>query len=379
MITQKFNWSISHSKTLDGDRCERIPATVPGAIGLDYAKAKNYPPYYFANNFELFRWMEDEYFIYDTVLSFDASENEFARLKFDGIDYEYSIRIDGEEYAYREGFFAPVELDVTALKGGEHKLEVIVYPAPKATDARRKNTRDEAHASCKPASTYGWDWHPRLIPSGIWKDVTLEIHEPAVTAIEAKYRMTDDLKHVSITAELSAVGTGNAEIALLAPSGDTVYSGNVSFKNGEAEELTIELDNPLLWYPRGYGEQPLYTFVCKNKDFAIERRIGFRRVKLVRNADDVQIWEAEFPKTRLPAPATFEVNGVKVFAKGSNWVNTEIFPALATEKRYDELLEKVCYANMNILRLWGGQYINHDYFYDRCDELGIMVWQEFML
>lgn len=81
----------------------------------------------------------------------------------------------------------------------------------------------------------------------------------------------------------------------------------------------------------------------------------------------------------MAAPMQLEINGRKVFCKGSNWVNTEIFPALATKERYDELIEMAYGANMNIFRMWGGQYINHEYFYEKCDELGIMVWQEFML
>ena len=378
MIKKEFSWHVSHTPNLDTPPTERIEATVPGAIGLDYARAKNYPPYYYGNNYELFLWMENEYFVYDTELDFTVKDGERAFLNFLGIDYEYSIRIDGKEYKYGEGYYAPTKLDVTSLSGKKSRLEVIIYPAPKDPTARRKNTRDEAQSSHKPPSTYGWDWHPRLIPSGIWKEAFLEITSSALGDIYTEYKLSDDLKHAQMYINVNILGKETVNLKLLAPGGEVVYERVRECPQAGNYDLSFGIDSPLLWYPRGYGEQPVYTLVFTAGEKTVTKKIGFRRVKLQRNADDVW-WEREFPKPRLPAPATIEVNGKKVFAKGSNWVNVEIFPALMTDERYDELLDKVAYANMNILRIWGGQYYPHDHFYDKCDEYGIMVWQEFTL
>ena len=379
MRTINFEWILSHSSELGGEEKEKIPATVPGAAGLDYARAKNYPPYYFAKNYENFLWMENEYFTYETVLDFSAKTGEFAKLCFDGIDYEYDIVAGSELLLHSEGMFSPICIDVTRFSGKKTPLKVVIYPIPKMPGARRPGTRDEAAACCKPASSYGWDWHPRLVPSGIWKDVRLEIHGAAPVKIDASYRLNDALDTAKIHTEIDPVGTSDMEISLIAPDGSIAYERSVRFADGESVKLDFELSSPRLWYPRGYGEQPIYTLVAKTEEKTVYRKIGFRRVKLLRNFDDTNPAEKSFPKSRYPAPATIEVNGVKVFAKGSNWVNTEIFPCLMTKERYDELLTLVENANMNILRMWGGGFINHDCFYDMCDERGIMLWQEFML
>ncbi len=371
----EFEWVVSHTKSLDEQPIEHIPATVPGAVQLDYAKAKGYAPYWYETNFKQFRWMEDEYFIYKTTLDFSMSEGEVAFLSFDGIDYGYIIRIDGQPIIEGEGMFAPVTLDASKYANKKHELEVIIKPIPKREG--RRECRDQASASCKPASAYGWDWHPRLVPSGIWKKVTLSVGKAVVTSFTASYRLSDALDKVSVEVYAGVLGDEEVTLDLIDKDGITVYST----KKKQTGEVKFEfvLDNPDLWYPRGYGEQPIYTVVLRAGDSQVSKKIGFRRSKLVRNFDDRTPGETTFPKSRYSAPATLEVNGIKVFAKGSNWVNTEIFPSLMTENRYLELVEKAEKANMNIFRMWGGGYINHEYFYELCDQKGIMLWQEFML
>ena len=379
MKKQTFSWTLAHTADLSIPATERIPATVPGATALDYAKAKGYAPYYFGTNFRDYDWMENEYFIYETELDFRADKNEKAYLCLDGVDYEFEVRINGETVFHKEGMFTPSRIDVSAYNGKKSLLEVVIYPIPKYENARRKGTRDEAAACVKSPAQYGWDWHPRLVPSGIWKDAYLEICEAAPTFVFASYRLTDDLTLASVTAEVETLGTGEFTIELSSPDGKTVYKKACPFVSSETVTVSFDVESPLLWYPSGYGDQPVYTISVKNEEKCINRKMGFRRVKLLRNFDDTNPSEKSFPKPRYPAPATFEVNGVKVFAKGSNWVNTEIFPALMTEERYRELLTLVKDANMNILRMWGGGFINHDSFFEICDELGIMIWQEFTL
>lgn len=378
MRSQNFSWTLSHARERNLPGKDKIPATVPGAIGLDYAKAFDYPPYYYEKNYEKFHWMEDEFFFYETELEFTLEKNEYAFLYLDGVDYEYDVTVGGEKIYYSEGMFAPSRLDVSRYAGKKLPLTVTVYPIPKSKTARRPGTRDEAQESCKPPSAYTWDWHPRLVSTGIWKDVRLEIHGAAVIGLDASYRLSDALDEASVSVELETVGCGEATVTLSSPDGVTVYEDKVCF-SGDTVKKDFTLASPLLWYPRGYGEHPVYTLTVKNGEKALSRKIGFKRVKLLRNFDDTNPAENAFPKTRYSAPATFEINGVRVFAKGSNWVNTEIFPCLMTYDRYAELLTLVEGANMNILRMWGGQFINHDCFYDLCDERGIMIWQEFVM
>ncbi len=376
MKTTILDWMLSHASEKDGMPLDPVTATVPGAVQLDYAAAKDYAPYYYGMNFEQFDWMEDEFFFYDTTLDFTVASGETALLCFDGIDYRYEILLDGKTVCKGEGAFTPAVIDVTDYAGKKTALRVTVYPIPKRY-AEPKNRR-QASASCKPPSSYEWDWHPRLVPSGIWKQVYLDIIPAgAPRNLEASYRLSDDLKSVTVNATVTLYGDGKLSAELVSPSGNVVASEAVCGKHGETVSFALSLNNPELWYPRSYGAQPRYTLRVLGAD-TVERRIGFRRARLVQN-EGALLFEAAFPKGPICAPMQLEINNVKVFAKGSNWVNTDIFPCLATPARYDELIQLAYDNNMNIFRMWGGQYVNHDYFYDKCDELGIMVWQEFML
>lgn len=375
---QTFDWRLSYSTEKNGTPKDPIPATVPGAVGLDYAKAKNYPPYYFGTNFKLFDWMEDCFFFYDTTLRFDCKPGETALLSFEGIDYRYEITLDGRVVSAGEGAFTPVRLDVTEYAGRNTALRVTLFPVPKVVPTPQD--RSQAAGCCKPASSYGWDWHPRLIPSGLWKEVYLEILAPGTPRFpEVSYRLSEDLTSVVIEAQVTCFGNGPLTAELLDPAGVVVAAAQADGRDREAASFVLSLENPQLWYPRGYGDQPRYTLRVAGSE-TVTRKLGFRRSKLVLNqgaTDDGN--DGFWPRGPLPVPMQLEINGVPVFVKGSNWVNTEIFPCLATNQRYDELLQMAYDANMNLLRIWGGQYINHEHFYDRCDELGILIWQEFML
>lgn len=369
------NWMLSHTKDLTQAATEPIPAHVPGAVQLDYAQALGYEPYYYGMNFRQFDWMEDEFFLYTATLDFTCGAGECAKLHLSGIDYRYDILIDGETVHSGEGIFTPVTLDVTRFSGCAVTLTVVIHPIPRQFECPRN--RSQAAACCKPASSYGWDWHPRLVPTGIWGEALIETYGAgAPLSVEASYRLTDALDTVAVTAEVEMVGRGKVRVSLIAPDGEeAVYAEREASGN---ETFVLILDEPALWYPRGYGEQPLYTLRVSGAGKTIDRRIGFRRSKLILT-EGSKIFEKSFPKGPIAAPAQIEINGRRVFAKGSNWVNTEIFPCLATNERYDELIELAADAHMNIFRMWGGQYINHEHFYEKCDEMGIMIWQEFML
>lgn len=377
MEKQHLTWTLSHRRCDSEAPSEIIPATVPGAVQLDYAKAFNYAPYWRENNYQQFSWMEDEYWIYSTTLDFTCVPTERALMHFEGIDYGYRIFANGKELARGEGAFTPVCVDLTAYSGIKTALDVIISPVPKCEPNPPK--RFQARECCKPPSSYGWDWHPRLIPLGLWGDSYFEILSfGSVTSLDCTYTLTDDLKTCRFNATCETYGDGELCFSLLAPDGSEIYSKELSFLGSDNVTLSFEINDPLLWYPTGYGNQPIYKAIVKSRvsDNILTKKLGFRRAKLVRNPGDDAFGH---PQSRNDAPATFEINGVRIFAKGSNWVNPEIFPCMMTEERYRELIDLARGANMNIFRAWGGAYINTDAFYDICDEYGIMVWQEFML
>ena len=376
----KLKWTVGYSETASATPEELYPATVPGAVQTDYAKAKGWDPFYKGTNFRDYKWMENVYWHYYTNLSFTLAENEIATLVFKGIDYKYRILANGKTLTEGEGMFSHVKIDVTEFSGIDTALEVLIFPAPKCDDS---DCRDQARKSVKSCACYGWDWHPRLISAGLWDDVDLVIeNRQSVKEIELSYSLSDDLKKCVIKTELSLNSDADAVIKLL--DGDTVVAETKETSANAIIKSKIEITEPKLWYPIGYGEQHRYTVLVEVIGSNGEvtdvktRKIGLRRSKLVMNEG---AWKrpSSFPKSRSDAPATLEINGRRIFAKGSNWVNAEVFPGDMTAEKYNDLLDLVKDANMNILRIWGGGFINKESFFELCDEKGIMVWQEFPL
>ena len=370
MQLQPLSWQVGHTSDPAQRPLEWYPAQVPGAAQMDYARAKNWPPVEFGTNYRAFDGLEDLYWCYEAPLSFALEPWQGATLVFLGIDYRYRISVDDRVLADGEGMFTPVKVDVTEFAGGEHNVQVLVYPAPKADDS---GTRDQARKCCKPAACYGWDWHPRIITSGLYDQAGLWIHHKThIRDLQVSYRLTEDLSRADITVE-----AGTLAVARLL-DGDRV----VAEATGSGR-LTLTVDQPKLWYPIGYGPQFRYELAVSALEDGREvdkhiRPLGLRRSRMVMNTGS---WKMPnlFPKSRSDAPATLEINGQRVFAKGSNWVNIHLYPGAATYEDYKNLLQQVRYANMNILRIWGGGFVNHEAFFALCDEYGIMVWQEFPL
>jgi beta-mannosidase len=379
----ELDWRVGHHD----DRSTRpqtwCPAKVPGAVQLDYAKAHNWPPYWYDENFKQYTWMEDEFWTYRSTFAKPKLKSD-ERLFFisKGIDYEFSISLNGEEIFYQEGMFKPVELDLTDVLSEENELRVTIFPAPKSRPEPVDKT--QADQSVKPAVSYGWDWHPRLIPLGIWDETFLHIRKNSyLTDVHLDYTLSEDLKSARI--RLAVQG----EKLIGKTFRWTLFAANetIIFKtNGSASEnfqLDKQLDNIELWWPHDHGRPALYTsrFELLKNEHSIDQRqfkIGFRQIHLVMN-DGAWDEPSTFPKTRSVPPIQLEINGRAIFAKGSNWVPPEIFPGIITKERYEELIDLAVEANFNILRIWGGGFINKESFYELCDEKGILVWQDFPL
>lgn len=386
-LQTELNWTVGWSDSLDGEPVKFVPAVIPGAVQLDWARAENWPPCWFGENYREYGWMEDRFWIYRTCLP-EMSLPEDGRLFFvsRGIDYQFEIRFDGRVLHAQEGMFTPVEVELPQSCRGGETLEVRVYPAPKSQT--HTPDRSQANRSCKPAVSYGWDFHPRLIPLGIWDETRLEVRSLSrLTRCEISYRLSADLKNAKVSLELGADVLSDRRIRwhLLDPAGIAVLEREftpahpANAWNEEAELAEVEL-----WWPHDQGEPKLYssTVEVRNSSGAVcervTQRIGFRRVRLVMNEGAWQKPDS-FPKSRSVPPITLEINGRAVFGKGSNWVNPSIFPGTITRDTYQPLITLAKQANFNLLRCWGGAIVNKESFFELCDEAGIMVWQEFPL
>lgn len=379
-----LNWKVA--KSSDGNIFEEfIPATVPGNVQLDYAKAKGFDgDWQFADNFHKFDGLEDCYWKYHTVLTgLDVSkEHYFVAL---GIDYKFDIILDGEKIYSYEGMFAKNRVPLFNAKEGSI-LDVLVYPAPKNSvdniveldQSRIPMGRTEADRCFKPAVCYGWDFHPRLIIQGIWDEAYVEsVEKLHIVNVDVAYEVesiVNERGEADIQISVEKTG-GEAEFYLYNDKNELVAES-------ETGQMRASVD---LWYPHNIGKQPLYRLETLLKDengeviSVFSKKIGFRRVEILMNEGAWDCCESRYPMSRAYCPFQLYINGKKVFAKGSNWVNPEVFVGTLTDNDYRKQLRLVKECNMNILRMWGGAIINKESFFDICDELGIMVWQEFPL
>jgi len=380
-----LNWEIGYASKSNDVPAKWYPATVPGAVQLDLAKALKYGTWYYAENWKDYLWMEDQFFTYQTFFKKPfISENQNCFFISKGIDYEFEIWLNGEKLFYQEGMFTTVKLDLTAKLKDKNELLVKIYPIPKLH--KEPADRSQASQSVKPAVSYGWDWHPRLVPVGIWDETGLVIQNKSeIIDFSLNYSLDKELKKAVISCEIKGTNLESCRYAwkISDAQGQVVLNKEGSFKSNEIE-LSGELDKLQLWWPHDHGIPYLYSMDFQLKDASgmlisyKTSKIGFRKVELVMNEGG---WDfpKDLPKTRSIPPVQLRINGRNIFAKGTNWVNPEIFPGIITADRYNELLDNAKEANFNILRVWGGGIINKDSFYDLCDEKGILVWQEFPL
>ncbi|MCX6225274.1 MAG: hypothetical protein NTV01_11100 [Bacteroidia bacterium] len=379
-----LKWQLGYNSDPETESMKWTSATVPGAIQLDIAKAMNYGLWYYAENWKDYLWMEDQDFTYRA--SFKKPEMQSGERVFfvsEGIDYNFEIRLNSELLLQQEGMFTPVKLDLTGKIKAENEITVVIYRIPKSIAFPAD--RNQANHSVKPAVSYGWDWHPRLVPSGIWDETGLLI-EPgnAVEDLHLDYRLNDSFDAVALTLNVTGRNLAGCRYqwGLIDKSGNRVLVKEGSFENGSLSKVA-GLNNPKLWWPHDQGDPYLYNLQFQLFDRngkliqTMESPVGFRRVKLVLNTGAGD--PPTFPKSRIVPPFQMEINGRRIFCKGTNWVNPEVFPGIITAQRYEELIDRAVEVNFNIFRVWGGGIVNKESFFDACDRKGVLVWQEFPL
>lgn len=375
MNRQTLAWAVGWSNTRQMPPRTFFPAVVPGAVQLDYAAAYRLPDHHFASNYTQYRWMEDVYWTYRAELPPRPQGGGRLFLVSLGIDYRFDVLVNGQTLLQQEGMYTPVELDLTdALSPCGGLLEIVVYPAPKR-DGAPAGTRAEADHCCKPPASYGWDWHPRLIPAGIWDETYLEWRDPAsITSVEVTYELEPDLSAVHLQAMVASPAPF-VEFRLFHPDGSILY-------RAQGRDHHVSLSSPVLWWCNGMGTPSRYRWEVFSRDGDCtdhrEGKVGFRTLRLAMNEGT---WKENnrTPQSRSRPPITLCLNGQPLFCKGTNWVMPDIFYGKATRQTYQALLEKARDAHFNLIRCWGGGNVNKDPFYDLCDEMGLMVWQEFPL
>ncbi len=368
-----------------------INATVPGNVEIDLALAGLLPADIFKGmSTKLAEEYETYEFIYSTEFETPPVQNgERIILRFDGVDCLADYELNGEIIGSTDNAFMPFEFDVTSrlIKSGLNRLAVRLSSALIYT-LGQKYDQFLSHGShttggCfirKPAHSYGWDIFPRLLTAGIWKDVSLLIR-PAARIDEVTYR-TKELgfgeRELEFTVNVSApteyfLDNNKLRVTALGRCGSSEFFAEHGLWRRNAVRFTVMPNDIKLWWPYGYGEPNLYetVFELRSGDEIIDTftlNVGIRTAKLIRS----ESLDEENPEF------VFEINGVKVMSKGSNWVPLDALHS-RDKSRYQRAMELVSECGCNILRVWGGGVYEQEYFYDYCDKHGIMVWQDFMM
>jgi beta-mannosidase len=257
-------WEVGHHAAVDGEPEQWVSATVPGAVQLDWANAHGWPPFYVGDNWREYRWMEDVYWTYRATIDHSAlAPNERLYFVCGGIDYAFDVRLDGKLLLTQEGMFTPVRLDLTErITEGPGLLTIRVHPAPKSVAS--PEDRVQANRSCKPAVSYGWDFHPRLIPLGIWQDAYAEVRPTVhLRDTETFYDLAPDLASVKLRTRIECNGPA-PEGAILVwklrdADGGTVCEQSVPAGGSDAVSIEDTLDRPILWWCHDQGRPYLYT------------------------------------------------------------------------------------------------------------------------
>ena len=347
-------------------------AHVPGSVYADLMADGTMPdPFWRENELDAFERMKKDY-VYQRTFTVTEAQLAHAHVELvcEGLDTLAHVSLNGREIAFTDNMHITWVWDVKEqLHAGENTLEIrfdspILYCAKKAEEAPGWESSDATpgfrHLR-KAHCMFGWDWGPRLPDAGIWRPIFLRTWD-AARLENALMLQThhDGVVDVTIRPEITGESAWSAEIT--APDGEVIIIPETT-----AAEQVIAIQNPQLWWPNGLGKQPLYRVTVRlaTGDTRVWR-IGLRTMTVSREKDE---WGEEFCHV---------VNGVKVFAMGADYIPEDNILARVTPERTRRLLEDCKAANFNAIRVWGGGYYPDDAFYDICDELGLLVWQDLM-
>jgi beta-mannosidase len=359
------------------------PCPIPGDIHSALVVAGRIPDPLVAMNEADVQWVgEATWEIQRTVvLPASALAGKWAVLDLEFVDTVADVIVNGVKIARLASCFIRHRLDVTkALRRGKNTIVLRFHSA--AAEAKRlaaiqpfpipwsvSNNRIADMNMIRKAQCHaGWDWGPCIMAMGVYAEPKLRLFDAARIEHMVVRQKHHDSGRVSVTADVELAACRDGMVPVSFAFAGKVARGEVavSAAGGGKIALSIDVDQPKLWWPAGYGAQPLHEAVVEIPGDRVEKKIGLRKLELVNEPD------------AIGASMIFRVNGVDIFAKGANWVPADALPARMTGERIARLLGEAVAANMNMIRVWGGGFYELDVFYDLCDELGLLVWQDMM-
>lgn len=352
-----------------------IDATVPGNVYLDLKKNGVIPDPFFDMNSINCEWVANRDWTYKTTFMLDSSaRGKRIFLNFAGIDYEALIYLNEKRIGEHKGMFTPCILEITdnVRYDGDNVLKVILRAAPFEYGQIGHTSKMSTQ---KARFTYKWDFCTRLINIGLYDKVTVEAFSNAIITYYKAIPQYNDDWQIKFAVETDAISTEK----LVAVFG--LYDGNKCIEkqfqmNMGFFDTVFDLEGfkPRIWFPNGYGEQPLYDAyisIVRNGEVLDSKsfKLGFRTLEYLK---------PEVVYQKNPLPYLPVINGKRIYIKGVNMVPLFELYGAETKEDYRKILELAKNAGINLIRVWGGGFIEREMFYELCDEMGIMVWQEFI-
>jgi beta-mannosidase len=371
----KFDkWSFKNVKDT-----KYFPASVPGTVHTDLLANEIIEDPFYRDNEKKVQWIEMEDWIYRSEFSVENTEG-MRDLVFEGLDTYANVLINGQKVLNAENMFLGYRVkDVQKyLTKGNNVIEII-FRSPIAIEdslakvfykstGLKKLPETGRIFTRKAAYHYGWDWSPRLVTCGIWRDAYMEVYDDnKINNVYINQTFSNDYTKAFLNFNIDLISKikQKYEISIINKSDNTVqtvpYSNNIS----------VIIENPKLWWSNGLGKPYLYDFevVLKRDSVTLDTksiRTGIRKIELVQENDSIG------------RSFYLKLNGVPVFMKGANYIPADNFLPRVTKEKYRALIKTAKETNMNMLRVWGGGVYEDDEFYNQCDESGILVWQDFM-
>ena len=356
-----------------------LQVDIPSVVQADLYENGLIPHPYLGKVEQDLQWIPQQ--IWDYSLKFDVDNDIFEKdnidLIFNGLDTYADVWLNGEKIIRSDNMFVKYQKEVkNLLKKHGNELKVRFYPFDKQRDSLIETYRlrfPEKYAVMRKAAYQnGWDWAPRYLNVGIWKDV--ELLGWNGFRVEKISALTEDLdgNDAEMSANIRLCTDGPHDLKFVVLHNDSQICAQSVSINGQCHvKIPFELQNASLWWPNEMGEQSMTDFVVEiyENDKLIESQkvtTGIRKIELIEEPDS--IGNAMY----------FKVNGKKVYIKGANYIPEEMIETWMSKEKTIKLLAECVPAHFNMLRVWGGGIYPPDYFFDVCDSLGIMVWQDFM-
>lgn len=400
-------WKIKGT-SMDGMKNLELAGLVPGHIHLDLLREGLIKDYFWRDQAEDCQWVEDWEWFYEKEFEIPADfDLSWVEIEFEGLDTYAAISLNGEAVAKTCNMFVPHRIEVgDKLQIGKNTVTIKFSTVKKSTEGLPLEkylsafTQDRVFTR-RMQCTFSWDWVNRFVSYGIWRPVTLYAYRKAFIEDMFIYAKQLDESSAAINLEITCSKRISKPLAvkveILDPGGKAVVRNHYTIYDSIGC-FSINIKNPELWWPNGYGNQPLY--ICEallvgeeGKELDTKRiTFGIRTVHIeqLKDVPGSTEWEKTM-EIRRKYPSydkngsepgssfTLIVNGERIFCKGGNWVPCDPFPSRIPEEHYDRLIKLARDGNMNMLRCWGGGIYEAEAFWNACDRYGIMVTQDFLM